>query len=109
MDHQRNRRRTAAEMQQVLEEWNRVRGRESQSAFCARHGVRIATFLYWRKRLRADSGISSGLEGTTPGFARIERPRVVGDCFVRIERGDGLRVEIMEAVSWSYLKGLLSW
>lgn len=109
MGDQKRGRRTESEMQKVLEEWHGVSGIESRESFCARHGLPIATFLYWHKRLRTQREDALGSAGKTPGFTRVERPKVGGDCFVRIESADGRRAELMEAVSWSYLKGLLSW
>lgn len=79
----------------------------SQRDFCARHGLALSTFTYWKRRERA--------AGAEQAISFVEVPRPVGearampmtDSAVAIELPGGVRIELPAATEPKWLAALL--
>ena len=76
-------RRTEASRRRSAREWRALvrtqsRGDETRTQFCARHGVALSTFDWWRRRLRTESDAPAAPRvlpavsgGATPLFVEL--------------------------------------
>lgn len=79
----------------------------SQRDFCARHGLALSTFTYWKRRERA--------AGAEEAISFVEVPRHAGevqtlpmtDAAVVIEVPGGVRIELSQATESKWLAALL--
>jgi len=79
----------------------------SQRDFCARHGLALSTFTYWKRRERA--------AGAEQAISFVEVPRPVGevqtlpmtDAAVIIELSSGVRIELPQTTEPKWLAALL--
>lgn len=101
----KNRRRSAREQRRWLD--RHERSGLSQRDFCARHGLALSTFTYWKRRERA--------AGAKQAISFVEVPRPVGeaqalrmtDAAVVIELPGGVRIELPQATEPKWLAALL--
>lgn len=72
------------------------RANQSAPVFCAKHGVRLTTFRWWRSQLRRDAGRGRAIEPVrmlsvevTKALRQVEEPVVVsfGGLEVRVHLG----------------------
>lgn len=79
----------------------------SQRDFCARHGLALSTFTYWKRRERA--------AGAEQAISFVEVPRPIGeertlpitDAAVVIELPGGVRIELSQTTEPKWLAALL--
>lgn len=58
-----------------------ARSRQSRKAFCARHGVALSTFDWWRRRLREEE-----FAGEASDPVAAESPTLIAPTFVELTR-----------------------
>jgi hypothetical protein len=78
-------------------------GSKTREAFCAEHGLSLATFAYWRGKYGRDQ-VSSG------GFVEIRRPESppTEKAHVEVLYPSGIRVRLFSAVTPAYVTGLVA-
>lgn len=100
----KSRRRSVPERRRWLD--RQARSGLSQRDFCARHGLALSTFTYWRRRERA------GIE-LPASFVEVPHPigerQALGerDAAVLIELPGGVRIELSQATEPRWLATLL--
>jgi len=88
-------------------EWHALMGLYSSSAetrqqFCARHGVALSTFAWWRRRLRQQGPTPLAARSSTPTqalFVELEPPsRALSPAWdMELELGDGVFLRLRRA------------
>ena len=93
----KQRRRSASEWRALMRAYSR--GRATREQFCARHGVALSTFAWWRSRLRRESAARALLRAkpAQPGALFVELAQDVkpisatrSNWDVELELGDGV-------------------
>jgi hypothetical protein len=100
--------------EQLVSEWSSASSRESLTAFCARHGVRIESFRRWRHRLEAMASPAPSTSALPRSFVEIGsiRPQSgahasIGDFVAEITTPGGYVVRIGSALPGSLLREIL--
>ena len=84
----------------LVEQW--LSSGESQSAFCARHGIKVGVLSYWLKQYRSQK--LSSLEGD--GFSRL-RVGSAEASDLEVCYPNGVRIRLGSSVSASFVLQLV--
>lgn len=79
----------------------------SQRDFCARHGLALSTFTYWKRRERAAGAEQAISFVEVPRAASEVRALPMTDAAVVIELPGGVRIELLQATEPKWLGALL--
>jgi uncharacterized iron-regulated membrane protein len=79
----------------------------SQWDFCARHGLALSTFTYWKRRERATGAEQAISFVEVPGPVGEAQALPMTDAAVVIELAGGVRIELPQATEAKWLAALL--
>jgi transposase-like protein len=87
-------RRSAGQWKALIERYER--GRATQARFCAREGVAVSTFQYWRRRLReeAASGSAPSATGRLVAVQVRQEPCAPAPAGLRLVLPSGVGIEV---------------
>jgi hypothetical protein len=87
----------------LVRQWEQ--GTETRAAFAQRHGVTLATFDYWKRRVRRE-----GSTAADPAFAPVHlvsEPRTDADGSIDVVLASGERLTVRVGASGDLLRTIL--